>query len=225
MTMTNEEYQKRLDELKPAFIAYRNVELELVPKIISDDENHLFDDSLFFAAIINRSLNLSDGLQQLLKSRNLTSAGILLRSQIDNCMRIYAAFISGDSNEFFQDFYQGIPINKMKDQNGNNMSDVYLKCGLTKYDERLAPVYNTASGFVHLSTAAVSMILRKVDSSDTDDKKLLFTIGVPLNEESNQTLIEVAEVFLHFCYLQQQLLVKVAETYGAQKQRKNDSNS
>ena len=32
----------------------------------------------------------------MLKERNLTCAGVLLRMQMDNCMRTYAAFIAED---------------------------------------------------------------------------------------------------------------------------------
>ena len=56
----------------------------------------LFKEDLFFCSALNRNVQLSEGFVALLQQRNLSCAGAILRLQLDNCMRTYAAFIAMD---------------------------------------------------------------------------------------------------------------------------------
>ena len=46
-----------------------------------------------------------------------------VRSQIDNCMRIFAAFIAESQTDFIDGFFVGKKISDMKDNRGNKMKD------------------------------------------------------------------------------------------------------
>lgn len=50
-----------------------------------------------------------------------------VRSQIDNCMRIFAAFIAESQTDFIDGFFVGKKISDMKDNRGNKMKDYILR--------------------------------------------------------------------------------------------------
>lgn len=82
-------------------------------------------------------MGLLDGMIEMLKQRNLTCAGILVRTQVDNCMRVFAAFIAEDRTEFIDAFLKGEKIRNIKDNQGRKMKDVVLKERLAEYDKYL----------------------------------------------------------------------------------------
>lgn len=64
-----------------------------------------------------------------------------VRSQIDNCMRIFAAFIAESQTDFIDGFFVGKKISDMKDNRGNKMKDYILRQRLAEYDAKLDLVY------------------------------------------------------------------------------------
>lgn len=99
--MKNEEYMKELEKRLTDFRSARQNMKELAVAIIGDV---LYKEDLFFTSAIDRSMGLLDGMIEMLKQRNLTCAGILVRTQVDNCMRVFAAFIAEDRTEFIDAF-------------------------------------------------------------------------------------------------------------------------
>lgn len=83
----------------------------------------------------------------MLQKRNLTCAGVLLRMQMDNCMRTYAVFIAEDRSAVIDCIINGSRVKDYKDTKGNKMSDGYLKNELSKQDPVFAQVYDQASGY------------------------------------------------------------------------------
>ncbi|UQT49356.1 hypothetical protein M5E87_05605 [Flavonifractor plautii] len=80
-----------------------------------------------FAALLNRSQQLTDGFIAMVKARNLTCAAALLRLQLDNCMRLYALYIAEDRKGFINSLMDGGKIDKLRDKSGQQMQDWYLK--------------------------------------------------------------------------------------------------
>ena len=101
---------------------------------------------LGFVSLLNRSLQLTDGFIAMIKIRNLTCAGALLRLQLDNCMRLYALYIAEDRNIFVKNLMNGEKIDRLKDKDGKQMKDYYLKQELTKLDTQFSKVYENSSG-------------------------------------------------------------------------------
>lgn len=77
-----------------------------------------------------------------------------VRSQIDNCMRIFAAFIAESQTDFIDGFFVGKKISDMKDNRGNKMKDYILRQRLAEYDAKLDLVYRNFSEYVHLAEKA-----------------------------------------------------------------------
>ncbi len=202
--MTNEEYIIQLSPRLDALRKLRKQAVSITKGIIG--ETLLLED-LFFMSSADRCIRLIDGLFPILEARNLTCAGVLLRMQMDNCMRTYAAFIAEDKNEVIQSIIDGNPIKKLKDKNGNKMLDGYLKDEITKIDARFGDVYDKASGFVHLSEKAFYQTVDKID-----DHGIGFLIGEPLPEKRNEPLLECADAYIHFVQLHFKLLNAVVDS-------------
>lgn len=83
--MNNEKYLDELDGRLQVLNELRKRIIELSKAIIGDT---LYKEDFFFTSAMDRSVVLLDGISEMIKNRNLACGGILLRSQIDNCMRM-----------------------------------------------------------------------------------------------------------------------------------------
>lgn len=202
--MTNEEYSNALVSRIEQLQALRKKAVTIAAGIIGES---LCMEDLFFCASVDRSMRLIDGFIPMLQDRNLTCAGVLLRMQMDNCMRTYAAFIAEDRNAAVQCVIDGNPINNLKDINGKKMTDGHLKDEITKIDSAFSKVYDNASGYVHLSEKAFYQTVEKCE-----DNKLEFQIGQPLPEKRNDPLLESADAYIHFVKLHFKMLQAVVES-------------
>lgn len=167
--------------------------------------NTLFIEDLFFLPSIDRAIQITKGFIQMLNERNLTCAGVLLRIQMDNCMRTYAAFISEDYERFVFDVIKGEKIKNMYDKNGNKMTDHFLKKELTKIDADFEKVYTETSGYVHFSNKAIFHTI-----SPEDEGKLSFNIAYPPSEKVNIYLKECSSAFINYLDLNLEMFQAVA---------------
>ena len=203
--MNNDEYFVILDKYIASLQELREEGITIAKGIIGET---LTKDDLFFCASLDRCLHLIDGVIILLKERNLTCAGPILRLQMDNCIRTYAAFIAEDRIRVIDCLIYGSPINREKDANGKRMTDGYLKDEITKIDGQFANVYDQASGYIHLSEKAFYQTVTDID----DDGKITLQIGQVLPEKRKDPLLECADAFCHFVKLHYKLLVPVVES-------------
>lgn len=209
--MTNEEYCQEIEGRITTLRSLRREAIAISRGIIGET---LTQEDLFFCAAADRCVRLIDGFVPMLQDRNLTCAGVLLRMQMDNCMRTYAAFIAEDRNAVVNCIIDGNPINKLKDVNGKKMMDGYLKDELTKMDPLFSRVYDNASGYVHLSEKAFYQTV-----ANCENNTIGLGIGTPLPEKRNETLVEGAAAYIHFVKLQFKMLQAVVES----KQRFDES--
>ena len=190
--MTNEEYFVQLEPALAALAELRSQAIKLAASMIGET---FFSEDLFFGAAADRCIRLLDGFCLMLKERNLTCAGVLLRMQMDNCMRTYAAFIAEDKKAVVDCILNGDPIKNLKDK-------------VTELDKQFAGVYDQASGYVHLSEKAFFQTVEKVE----DGGKICFNYGHPLPEKRNDPLLESAAAYIHFVKLQFYMLQAVADS-------------
>ena len=202
--MNNDKYFASLEERLIKLIKMREAATSLAKGMISST---LYLEDLFFASGLNRSLSLLDGFIDMIKTRNLACAGILLRSQIDNCMRIYASFIAADKPSFIEGFMGGKKISDFRDDSGEKMSDAILQKRLEAYDSNISDVYQRSSGYVHLSKVAFHL-----STFSLDNHHIEFDIGLPLKEDGNKYLLEGADAFIHYMILLYRLLNAVVES-------------
>lgn len=202
--MNNAEYFEKVSTEIEELKCIREAEKAIVARIIGQS---LFKEDLFFCASADRNMNLIDGYIEMLNTRNLTCAGALLRLQMDNYMRTYAAFIAKNKKSVIDCMIKGGKISNQVDQDGNRMCDGYLKKVLCKFDSRFSDVYNQASGYIHLSNKAFYQTVKKCDNYTIE-----WQIGAPLPERHYHVLIEATQAFIHFTKLHNKMLTTVAES-------------
>ncbi len=150
---------------------------------------------LFLCPLLNRSIQLSQGFMALIKQRNLTCAGSMLRLQLDNCMRLYASTIADDQDALINCVISGGKISSLRDNNGQKMSDKLLKDGLAQYDSRFADVYDNTSGYIHYSEKSFYQSISALNGGEYD---ISIQISKYPLEKVNEALCECAEAFIHF---------------------------
>lgn len=202
--MTNTDYFDMTEKRIVRLMELRKQGISLTKGIIGET---LFKEDFFFCASADRCLNLIDGFTDMLRKRNLTCVGALLRLQMDNCMRSYAAFIAKDKETVIDCIISGDSINKQLSKDETKMTDGYLKRELSKVDTRFADVYNQASGYIHLSEKAFYQTVVKVE-----DDSIEWQVGRELPEKRNPVLIEAADAFIHFVKLHFKMLEAVADS-------------
>ncbi len=188
--MDNKEYYEvihfHIDELKQFSENLKN----MTAKVLG---NNLLLIDMCFCAMLDRNICLNNGFIQMLESRNLTCAGAILRLQLDNCMRLFAVYISQDENEVAKCVIDGGQIKNLKDKDGKKMNDGYLKKELSKYEETFEEVYNQTSGYIHFSEKSFFQSVSAGEKSN-----FMIQVGGERNEKINPFLIECADAFVFF---------------------------
>ena len=128
-------------------------------------------------AVLNRSLALLSGFCSLIEARNFICAAPLIRLQIDNCLRFYAASLVRNEDSFVRDILRGIPVRKLKDRNNKPMTDKFLVDKLSEKHFWLARVYAETSGYVHLSEKHIISSIR-ASESEKDFTTIRFKVSM-----------------------------------------------
>ncbi len=126
---------------------------------------------VFVAAALHRSISLVHGFCTLIPD-NYICAASLVRLQLDSALRFSAVFLVPDQDDFAKSVSSGEAINKLKDRDGERLTDAYL---VKKLNERYPGVnecYGDGCGYVHFSDAHFHHV-----SSLTPDGKFLLRIG------------------------------------------------
>lgn len=211
--MSNEEYyealEDRLQQLKESRELAKSIANGIIGKTLCTED-------LYFSSALDRSIALLDGIVDMLKSRNLTCAGMLVRAQIDNCIRIFAAFIAENKLAFMEGYLKGKKISDFRDDRGKKMRDHVLRERLKDYESQISDIYEKASGYVHFSDMAFYSSVRALDNY-----RIEFSVGLPLKEEANTTLLEGADAFIHYTSVEYELLRAVVESKKRLDEKQN----
>ena len=167
----------------------------------------LIKEDLFFCAALDRCVQLSEGFIILLQQRNLSCVGALLRLQLDNCMRTYAAFIAADRDAVVDCIIHGKKIRDQLATDGKKMTDAYLKEKMAAFNASFPDVYDQASGYIYLSEKAFYQTVVSVNENIME-----WQIGQVLQERFNPLLLEAADAFVHFTKLNYKMLQAVVDS-------------
>ena len=191
--MKNEEYFHEIDACIDAIETCIEKTKEMAVGVIGEN---LISLDLCFCGLMDRSIRIAQGFICMVKERNLTCAGALLRMQIDNCLRLYALNIAEDEDAVVKCVLEGGKIGSLKDKSGKKMTDSYLKKKLEQYDKRLPTVYDNASGYIHFSEKAMFQSIY-----ECYDYTIKFQVGGELHEKLNIYLIECMAAYIHYYHL------------------------
>lgn len=206
--MTNEELELSVKPLLEELTDLNECAMEIAKALIGET---LFKTDLYFCALLNKSVQLTDGFIELIGQRNLTCAGILLRANMDNCLRLFAMYISENPEQLVDCIIKGEKIDKLKDKSGKQLKDWYLKEQLGKYDSRIVDVYNNASGYVHFSEKGFFQSVG-VASENT----ISIQVSHLLPEKANEYVLECVDVYIYYLKLFYSLftdIIRMKEEY------------
>ncbi len=135
-----------LEQLKKAHInrAY---------KMMDADSRTMYPFDLFATAVYKRSMSLIDGFIKMIPE-NFICAAPLLRLQVDNLLRLYAANrVSVNIHEFAMDVLGGTSIKDMRDKDNpkQKLTDAHLVQKFKHIEPRIESLYKETSGYIHLS--------------------------------------------------------------------------
>lgn len=188
--MTNQEYEN-----------YINAKLQVLNELIKYSYQTgkdvigetLFKEDLLLVAILNRFATLTSGFHTLIKERNLTCCGALLRLQLDNCMRLYGLNTAEDMSNAIDTVMSGGRFDKLKDKNGKRMKDGYLKEQISIFDSRFEDLYNSTSGYIHFADKGFFQSVRSKENNC-----ISMQISKEISEEFNPLLIECLDAYIHY---------------------------
>jgi len=162
--------------------------LELGKKMSEAYEGSIYHMDLLAAAVLNRSLYLIEGISRLVLDRNYISAVPLLRLQLDNALRFHAAWLVDEPHQFAADVMAGKQIRKMKDSQGNCMTDAHLVSKLSKEYDWVEKVYKKGSSYIHLSDSHIFNAVYQTEHK----REIIVQIGrgkIPVTDEMLLDLI------------------------------------
>ena len=179
----------------------------------SKGEKLLYTMDLYTSAIVNRSISLMRGYLLLAKDKNYISAVPLIRMQLDNCLRFYAATLVNDYNDLFSQYLKGKHIGNILDAKGNKMTDNYLAKELDKnFSKGIFKLYKNASGYVHFSNVHSFLQVSKVDSKKR-------TIGTQIGHIDFYEIDEKVD-FTYNMWIVSKMLLKLVESWKIEKEKR-----
>jgi hypothetical protein len=148
--------------------AHEKTLIELCMAMMNADGGTIFTLDMMAMGAVNRSLAQIRGFIAMIESKNYLCAAPLIRLQLDVALRFQAAWLVEKPHAFAQDVWNGVPVRKLKDRNGNKMTDHYLLEKLTERHPWVKRVYKNTSGFIHHSEKHFYTFFGDVKSESSD---------------------------------------------------------
>ncbi|QGZ39126.1 hypothetical protein IP92_02648 [Pseudoduganella flava] len=159
--------------------------------VIGGNGAPMFPLDLLASGAVKRALSASAAMKLLIESWNMVSARSLLRTHLDTSLRFSAAWLVKNPHEFATLAISGKPINKLKDREGERLTDARLVQIRSKDYTWLPAVYDNLCGYVHFSS---SHLYDAVESLYEDGTINLLISETDLNFPESSWL-EVIECF------------------------------
>ena len=129
----------------------------LLQKLNTFSDNLLKNDGMLYEyhmiviPLARRAADIIEGFNDVIKKNNLTVAIPLLRMQMDNCIYVYGAHLSGlSASEILKT--EDLEFRKIKDaQTGRNLTDAYICAKLDAEFKGFHKLYKYACKYVHYS--------------------------------------------------------------------------
>lgn len=146
-------------------------------EIMRADSGKMFTLDLLAIAVLNRSACLLTGFCDLIERNNFIAAAPLLRLQLDNLLRFHGAWLAENPHTFSEEVLKGIHIRKLKDRDGNLMTDRYLVEKISEKYPVMKSVYEHTSGYIHLSDKHIFNSLGQLKKDGTFHMKVSSSDG------------------------------------------------
>jgi hypothetical protein len=158
----------------------------------------------FIFGALRRTLAQSRGFRDLINSRNFPCAAAILRLQLDTAMRVNALSLVKDVDAACAAVLDGEQLNRLKDRDGNKLSDAHLRKKLSKTHPWIGPVYERTADFVHLSGKHFEVSIARTDD---ETRMAYFQISGHDPQRPDETYYEVVDTFFEATKLASMLLL------------------
>lgn len=170
----------------------RDETLDLCLQMLSVANQNMYPVDLLAIGAAKRSLSTSAGFRSLIESFNMICARSVLRMQIDTSLRFSAIWLVDNPHSFANEVISGAHIRKIKDKNGQKMTDAYLVKTLSQKHPWLKKVYENLCGYIHFSE---QHLFSSVQSVDDETRSFEFTITGEDSKYPESSWLEVIECF------------------------------
>jgi hypothetical protein len=196
----NEKINAKIQQLKGHIKIYQ----ALWMKTAKADGGAAFPIDMLSSAVTHRSMCLISGFCDMIEKRNFICAAPLIRLMLDNLLRFYTMWLVDEPHDLATEIMKGKEIRKIKDRNGNKMTDSYLVNQLSKEYQWLPNVYRETSGYIHLSSKHYFNTVNEVCEKDHSVKIALgpddTSIPEEIREESLDAMIEISTAVMKYLY-------------------------
>lgn len=158
----------------------------------------------FIFGALRRTLAQARGFRDLIKARNFPCAAAILRLQLDTAMRVNALSLVEDPDAACKAVLDGEQFNRLKDRDGNKLSDAHLRKKLSETNPWIGPVYERTSNFVHLSGKHFEVSIARTDD---ETRIAYFQISGHDPQRPNETYYEAVDTFFEATKLAGMLLL------------------
>lgn len=184
---------EKMDELKKV----DQEVVELAMAIIKADAGKFYTLDFLVLAALNRSRVNIHGFKNLIELGNYFAAIPFVRMQLDSALRLFATTLVNNPHELAMKILDGESIRKIKDRGGHKMTDAYLLSAFAKTEPWVIKVYDSGSGFIHLSNKHIIGML----SESGENGAFQITIGPTQSNIDEKFRIEATAAITHITTL------------------------
>lgn len=199
--MNSEQFRQEAETIEKAL---RSLRVEERDAVIPFMDGGFTQWDLYLASSSEYVMRLIDGFIPMLETRNFVCVAQLLRAQVGVCLRTLALFVAKDQEDYLKQVFRGVPVNRLKDRSGKNMTDGRLQDLLSEFDSEVEDVYKATSGFVHFSTDILPSMGVPGEGCEVE-----FNFGAVPNERNNASLVGCGKAFCHYIELHLKILHRV----------------
>ncbi|WP_443813787.1 hypothetical protein [Collinsella sp.] len=199
--MNSEQFRQEAETIEKAL---RSLRVEERDAVIPFMDGGFTQWDLYLASSSEYVMRLIDGFIPMLETRNFVCVAQLLRAQVGVCLRTLALFVAKDQEDYLKQVFRGVPVNRLKDRSGKNMTDGRLQDLLSEFDPEVENVYKATSGFVHFSTDILPSMGVPGEGCEVE-----FNFGAVPNERNNASLVGCGKAFCHYIELHLKILHRV----------------
>lgn len=192
MSEMAEQWGTTFEALLDSLLHYEN-EHKTAGRAVWEAHNQVYFPDILMFTVLKRSMALHSGFRAMLLAQNFACAAPLVRLELDTSLRLFAAHLFGNVDEFVMRLAGGEHIRQMQDRDGRLLTDQYLVQRLAEHYPDASIVYGRYSGDVHLSESHLRQAFR-LSGDAPDTFEMAITASDPFVSEA--TRIEAARDFL-----------------------------
>lgn len=177
----------------------KKVIFDLAAAVMRADSGIIYFWDMIAMACVKRAVCMIDAYIALIRSQNFVCAAALLRLHLDTLLRFFAGSLVADPHELATRILAGERLDTIPDKSGKKMRDAHLVNLFSQQVPWIKPIYEKASGYIHLSglhvwntflgndgTGSGAMAVTAKDQYVDDETRIRTTLG----------MIQVTDLFI-----------------------------